>query len=388
MIKDEIFFSHKYEKIGNVCFSCLKKDHFLKRCPLVTYQPDKAFIMNKFNYSKPQKRQIINRRNSKFNALISKKNTYKAALTLKFDKELINIFKLNLQSLKFERISEASSVYDSPRRTFEKSLRKSITFDHSKLKEMIFLKRSKSLTNDRSNDDDCLSLFESHTQEINQSKSLLFARKKSLSGDALLDTVNAVNQRTESKIMNEIIIKKDEFMNKVIENKNNEKINKMISFNTICSPNLRKDLKIFGTKTLDTNQQEPCRFSLKSPLLNSSEKEEESPKNKAKMNNPIKLDKNRKSIIFSRSLSKNVKKTEESSCFIEKGKNIYWMEFERMKFFKNYFKNNNSMSVLAIKLKKTVKTAPTWKWKNTLSQKKILHSDTKKSGSPHKLGSP
>ena len=139
MIKDEILFSHQYDRITDVCLSCKENDHHLKRCPLITYQPIKSFLILKHNYSKPQKRQSFARKHRNYNALEEKKHTFKSALALRFDKDIMHSYKISINSPLDEIITETniSSKYsiDDIRQSYyddNKQLRRSLSFTPSK----------------------------------------------------------------------------------------------------------------------------------------------------------------------------------------------------------------------------------------------------------------
>ena len=70
MIKQEMQMKSFCEDLDIRCDSCKKKNHFLAKCPLLHYIPDKDFILSKLRYTQEQTRKEHKRRQLKFmNAL-------------------------------------------------------------------------------------------------------------------------------------------------------------------------------------------------------------------------------------------------------------------------------------------------------------------------------
>jgi len=397
MIKDEILFSHKYDRIKHICFSCKEKDHNLKRCPLITYQPNKSFIILKHNFSKPQKRQWFERKYHIYRSLIEKKMTFKAALTMRFDKEIMNSYKISINSPSLKEFSEDNieSQYSSQRSLSEgnKIFQKALTFNPYKEEINKFgeMKRSKSM-NTSSSESISLIYYPSHEMKISQSISNFKDRKKSISGENLAKGFNQSFSFPEPKQIDskQIDFKKEE--------KNNQ-FNSGNSLEILDSPGI---LKLKACKKSDEGfQNDSKRNSLLSPLKKEKEEEkmqkmsleklepEKSEKVLTPRNNKSKRCSFKKSSLFALRPLRTMRRFDESLSDYEnprktreQERNLFWNEFERMKIFKNYFEHNNTVNVILARSDQK-RRKMTLKSKMTTSSSKH-RSKVSQSLSPHK----
>lgn len=348
MIKDQILFSHEYSRISNkTCLSCNNTDHFLKRCPLITYQPDKDFLVEKLNFTKPQKRQQFSRRNSRYFALKKRKDCYKAALSLRFDKRLMEKYQFSIEDsrncLSNVDESEESLSFD------KKNIRKSVTYHPKSLKMFnISSEKAKSLNNFQSS----------------------------------IETISLIRSCTE------IELPKDQETKEMRKSCSLEKKNRELSINTnfdannkqIFNKTLQSPLKIVNRRESRTSAENLMSPSLceskeiRSPLLQKEKKFEESPLLKG--NIAASRRKTRKSMNFKEiPLTSKDKEKEEVSQENEKGtqflalsKDLFWKEFEFLKNFKNYFPENNATELIKPK-KKSRNTQ-----KTSISSRKLANS--------------
>lgn len=351
MIKDQILFSHQYSRISNKkCLSCNNTDHFLKRCPLVTYQPDKDFLIEKLNYTKPQKRHAFSRRNSTYFTLKKRKDCYKAALSLRFDKRLMGIYQLSVEDSR-----NCLSVVDESDENLsfdKKSIRKSVTY-HPKSLKMFNIssnleEKAKSMNNFQSSIE-TISLIRSCTEiELpkeqdtkNIRKSFSCDRKNfDLSINTSLEANNRLgfNKTLQSPL--KIVNRRD---SNPPFNSAESILSPGISENK--SPCLKKERKseendMQNSKSsllkgnASPNNRRKTRKSLNFKELTSKDKEKE-PGNKEKEENT----------------KENEKEVQPLSLNLSLSKDLFWKEFECMKNFKNYFPENNALELIKPKKK-------------------------------------
>ena len=98
MIKDKILFSQNFSDLSSNCLSCKKNDHRLTSCPIINpfNLKNRHFFNQKLIFSKPQKRNYFTRKPKKVkndNALLDRKKFMKRALSVRFNKDLMAIYR-------------------------------------------------------------------------------------------------------------------------------------------------------------------------------------------------------------------------------------------------------------------------------------------------------
>jgi len=90
-IKDKGRFNENNESLVG-CLSCNKSNHSIDNCPLLTYCPDKTFLIERLNFSRPQKRLVFSRKTKKKNTFKDKKTVLRSVMQVRFNKSLMNIY--------------------------------------------------------------------------------------------------------------------------------------------------------------------------------------------------------------------------------------------------------------------------------------------------------
>ena len=388
MIKDEILFSHQYNRITDLCLSCKENDHHLKRCPLITYQPDKNFIILKLNYSKPQKRQTFQRRYHNYHTLTEKKNTFKTALSLRFDKDIMNTYKISVNFLTPDiemndsKISGDENSLDNIEET--KSYNKFYSFNPAKtLKKLeTSLKRSKTMN---SGTYESIYLFP-YSAGLKPSPSQLELKEINNEHKNSISAENMLNMQ-EPKPME---LKSSELIKKQYQTTHTMRSFEMTG-ESLESPGIlkRKSIKE-RKKPSELFVLDPKRSSLLSPMMISEKRK----KNEERMKSNLSEERIPKSASFRKREGEKSEKTfrtktrhksykndingsretfsdnETFKLRKKEKKHFYWYEFERMRIFKNYFTHNNVVNIVEnLARKKLTKKTTTLKSKMTIGTK-------------------
>ena len=97
-LKDKSILNKEVNSSFRGCLSCSKRTHLIDECPLLIYCPDKQFLIERLNFSKPQKRACFNRNLIKSNTFKMKAKTACNVMKVRFDKSLMNHYYSNIQS--------------------------------------------------------------------------------------------------------------------------------------------------------------------------------------------------------------------------------------------------------------------------------------------------
>ena len=91
-IKDKGLLFNEFNNTFNGCLSCSNPGHSIERCPLLTYYPNKLFLIDRLNFSRPQKRRTFQRRSRNRNTFAFKKKVARSVMQVRFDKSLMNLY--------------------------------------------------------------------------------------------------------------------------------------------------------------------------------------------------------------------------------------------------------------------------------------------------------
>lgn len=91
-LKDKNILNKELNETFRGCLSCSKRTHLIDECPLLIYSPDKQFLIERLNFSKPQKRATFLRECQKRNTLMVKAEAARSVMKVRFDKSLMNIY--------------------------------------------------------------------------------------------------------------------------------------------------------------------------------------------------------------------------------------------------------------------------------------------------------
>ena len=317
------------------CYSCIQKGHFFEECPLLRYIPNKSFIIQRLNFTKPQKRGSFLRKNCKKNTLKDIKNNFKNALKLRFSKSVMPHFKLENKLLSSEsEISECSNSNEELKHSKSLEISPEKAFDiNSKHKKYCSLRESDGGIQNTFCPEkaEIAKMFEfqenilekGHDQYIYSIKSPQISHKFSYESLPKLCCLKS-KKSLELKEMSEMISEK--------------------------KPTRESFLSInFRTKSKEDED-----FISNNDILSPLHKKMNKPKENLVRNktNSFKLKKNLKNLFKSRdsttkSPTSRTFKTEKTDVQkkTEKKNALFWEEFEKMKEFKCYFKENNASNV-------------------------------------------
>ena len=360
-IRDQALFSKRDDQ-AFCCYSCNKTDHLLEECPLLRYIPDKLFLLQRLNFTKVQTRAPFRRKKLKKNTLKARKDVLKNALKLRFSKSLmLHFYKTAKKSKDLDEESQEESSSESQRLNRSKSveffgknlveslwkIRKSISFDANKTNS------DNMFCPDKAEIDQIFQLnLKEKTQEklvkLNSAKKINSWRKSSKISLNLKQESNSEFEKTryktkqilgshepfydkklceeESSILSKLDIK-SQFMDSLEKNsslllksiENREKSSERIHFNNSSSKKMKNKLKII---TMNNKFAESIL----------SKKFSETIKSNNNLPNKTLKEENKDEIL------KNL---------VEK-RALFWQEFEKMKEFNGYIKENNASNVIRL----------------------------------------
>ena len=56
MLRDRLVYDNNKHDLRQRCISCMENDHFISYCPLISYVPNKNFVLKKYTLSKNKDR--------------------------------------------------------------------------------------------------------------------------------------------------------------------------------------------------------------------------------------------------------------------------------------------------------------------------------------------
>lgn len=355
-LKDKSLFENNQVIPHSNCFSCHENDHILKNCPLLIYDPKKIFLIEKLNFTKPQKRVRFNRRIYKKNTLISKKIVAKSVMQVRFNKMLMSLFNNKLDKKKFQTLIENTVLSKNliGESSFLQNRSKSLEIPRQKDKMKSLVKKKYHSVGDFRKigslkgffleKEDIHKMFqlekdEGSFEEIPKEKKL---RKTLDSSNITLNFENENEDASPKLIQNKLQggKKKQRFES----NKNKENFTEELLIlelaNKFPKNNKGKIEVNYSEKTV--SEESPL---LKTKNFNKNNQQENS-NNRPKGNhfNETKL-----------TTTKSIKSSflplyhqgEEENLLRKMDKNnLFWQDFEIMKEYEHYYKENNASSVV------------------------------------------
>lgn len=407
-IRDKYIFSQNINQHFNKCISCNEQGHFLEKCPLINYCPDKEFLIERLNFSRPQERNFQFRKYMKKNSFAIKSKAIQGVIKMRFNKKLMRKYFISDPSLKTnvknnEESYENFGEYDNSEKedeeiTIERS--KSLTFisesqkipdlqrkcsleelkniSKQQLGETFYPKQKEinhMLNRNTYEEEDIELLKKLNQNHLKNSTQNLPSEKseKDLSKMFLEEDSSNKFNKSRTKFVNfenSPLLNKSEESKEKINRQRNKKNSKKLptikklrdSSETLNSPKLRQQetLKIPIIETLssivlkqgnklDSNEKIKSQIS-KTNLFNEAF-------NKFKNLNINISRSNFKQSDDSKEISENLSFKQRKTTILKNGKNnneenlsqatnMFIYDFEVKKDFKNYFKNNNSSIIL------------------------------------------
>ena len=382
-IRDKgLFF--KENSIFQKCFSCKDADHSLHECPYLKYCPDKLFLIERLNFSRPQKRLFYNRQKTKKNSLNSKNMVTKGALKLRFDKNLMSKFyNLNTSQDNSDNDDSPKSLDNSSILRFTKSLEnisdnilvKSTKKRFNSLSDLKSLEsgwRSRKFSLDKNELDKIFKKDEEEEENegVNPIMNNNEVSRRDKSEDSLIkhSKLNMLTNKHMQKSQELEFDKKNidsNIFKRSEKNRSSEMINIEKNNNKFVQKKLRSG-KVDLIKSIHSKEiiKFPrSDFNEKINTLEEFEKNHENNLNINQMKNTLKqisnqskiIDKKKKKTDFSSFQEKSlkirtmiIKEDDELLKNLLEKTTLFFIEFENMKEFNNYCVENNVSNVLKL----------------------------------------
>ena len=352
-IRDKALFYEKNNEIFS-CYSCNKKDHLLAECPLLRYIPDKAFIIERFTFTKPQKRENFVRNKIKKNTLQLKKNVMKKAFQIKFNKDLMSQYLTETIEKKTEESEEIEEIpFINRTKSAEFCTDKNSKFQENSRSLSLTFSDKKSISNLQSFYPDKAEMdkmFRSDDETGNEKSSGILRKPskeviKDISKIGSLNLSNTLHSFKQMRISNKTSTNeqispqiKDDFLSD-----KKSSLRSLKSAEEIKSPLLTKSPGIKNRKNRWGNALKVMKFqkNTNATLTTLDSKEIQSKFEKIKtlktLNNLEEIPKKNDEIT---------KKIDEIPKKPKDKRTLFWLEFDKMKEFNDYFNGNNVSNVL------------------------------------------
>lgn len=397
-IRDQCVFSRNFANLLPKCNSCGKNEHFTEDCPFLSYNPDRNFVIDRLNFSRPQRRSRFLRKKPRESAFKNHKKIINDAFHVRFSKALMGFYfdkTINFSSkssnYKEMTIFQEESDSESEENFFElRSKTLPLSFDESSVeKKGKVLKKSASLCEMKDlKGYTKIKTFDLQKQDISK---MLQSNISAIESKEEIKINAPEEKKEEEKAGSSIILEKSvnsfdqskSNLHSLFEEKNENEGGKPLKFKYLNSATKTKDSVESPRILKKIWQRKPSE--IKSPLLIINEEfQERNFSNNSRgflnnwkntLQNIQKFNQNNKNITnmgasslsnkthsekFSKKMRGSVAtvtKTEKFQLKLEdenilnslkRKKELFFSEFDVMKEFENYMKWHNVSSILKI----------------------------------------